>query len=254
VNAGRVLIIVDDEWTATLLARFLPQAGYAVDLAREAREGFTRARRNIPDCVVCDVSLPDIDGYWVVRRLRSEPGPVSQVPIAFLVPADDGAARLQGLALGADAVIGRPFREEEVVAQVGALIAMAHRLRRRRDSMLDIPPSSRIGGAAVFHGDLAQFSVATALALLEMERRTGSLKVKDASGAREVVFEVVDGALVRVLEGRAPTHPIDRIREVMRWEQGRFAYENAEIPPGPERQAIGALLLEAMRLEDEAAR
>jgi len=254
VSAGRVLIIEDDEWMKTLLVRFLAQAGLVVEAAREAREGFARARRAIPDCVVCDVALPDIDGFWVVRRVRAEPGPLSQVAFAFLVAAEDSPARLQGLEMGADTVITKPFREEEVVAQVRALIAMAQRLRRRRDSMLDIPPSSRIGGAAVFHGDLSQFSVATALALLEMERRTGRLKVKAADGDREIAFEARDGALTRATRDGVARDPIELLREVMKWQDGRFSYENSAVDAAEVRQGIGALLLEAMRLEDEAHR
>ncbi|HOU93950.1 MAG TPA: response regulator [Polyangiaceae bacterium] len=254
MSAGRVLIIEDDEWMTTLLARFLAQADHVVEATREARDGFARARRAIPDCVICDVALPDIDGFWVVRRVRAEPGPLSQVAFAFLAAAGDGPARLQGLEMGADIVITKPFREEEVVAQVRALIAMAQRLRRRRDSMLDIPPSSRIGGAAVFHGDLSQFSVATALALLEMERRTGTLKVKAARGDREIAFEALDGALARATSDGQAKDPIELIREVMKWQDGRFFYENSAITPADARQGIGALLLEAMRLEDEAHR
>lgn len=248
------MIIEDDEWTATLLLRFLVEAGYTAELVREAREGFERARHAIPDCVLCDVALPDIDGFWVIRRLRTEQGPLGQVPLALLTSADDSPARLQGLKMGADVVIGKPFRNEEVVAQVAALIAMVQRQRRKLDSMLDIAPTSRFGGDAVFHGDLAQFSVATALALLEMERRTGCLKVKPSQGPRELSFDVLDGALIRVTDGGRTTEPIERIREVMRWQEGRFAYESTEVAPGDVRQGIGALLLEAMRREDEANR
>ncbi|MBN2193916.1 MAG: response regulator [Polyangiaceae bacterium] len=254
MSAGRVLIIVDDEWMATLLVRFLEQAGYLVENTREARQGFDRARRAIPDCVICDVQLPDIDGFWVVRRIRTEQGPVSQVPLALLAQADDVPSRLQGLRIGADVIITKPFRDEEVVAQVGALIAMVNRLRRKRDSVLDHPPSSRIGGAAVFHGDLAEFSVATALALLEMERRTGVLKVKDNDGRREIVYEVLDGALARVLDNGKRADPIDIIRETMRWQGGRFAFESTEVAAAILRQGIGVLLLEAMRREDETNR
>jgi two-component system OmpR family response regulator len=254
VSGARVLIIEEDEWTSALLVRFLREAGYVVEVAREARAGLERARRAIPDCVICDAVLPDIDGFWVIRRLRTEHGPLGQVPLAFLTPGEDSAVRMQALKMGADVTIAKPFRNEEVVAQVAALLAMATRHRRKRDSMLEIPPSTRLGGGAVFRGDLAQFSVATALALLEMERRTGVLKVTGPAAHGEIVFEVLDGALVRVTSNGKGVDPIATIRESMGWSEGRFAYESTPVAPGALRQGIGGLLLEAMRLEDEANR
>lgn len=255
MSGHRVLIIEDDEWVSAVLARVLEASGYVVDLATEARSGLAKARTVIPDCVICDVVLPDIDGFWVARRLRTDPGPVSQIPIIFLTSADDTQSRLQGLEMGADVYITKPFRNEEVVAQVGALITMANRLRKKRDSMMDLAPSSRLGGAgagAAFNGDLAQFSAATALALLEMERRTGTLNVKTKD--EDVLFDVDEGALLRVTVNGHDRVPVDVLRNVMKWTEGRFAFKSGPVTPAFQRQGIGVLLLEAMRREDEANR
>ncbi|HEY5373624.1 MAG TPA: response regulator, partial [Polyangiaceae bacterium] len=72
---GRILIIEQDEWESTLLAKFLGEAGYEVHVAAEARAGFEKVRELQPDCILCDVNLPDIDGFWVARRVRTEPSP-----------------------------------------------------------------------------------------------------------------------------------------------------------------------------------
>ncbi len=166
MSGHRVLIIENDEWISAVLARVLEDSDYVVEVAADARAGLSKARTIIPDCVICDIALPDIDGFWVAKRLRTDQGPVSEIPIIFLTDADDGQAGMQSLEMGADVYIAKPFRNDEVVAQVGALITMANRLRKKkRDSMMDIPPSSRMTGHA-FHGDLSQFSAATALALL----------------------------------------------------------------------------------------
>ena len=68
---GRVLVIDGDEWIGPLLARALREKGFEADVCGEAREGFTKACATMPDCVVCSFELPDIDGYWVARRLRT---------------------------------------------------------------------------------------------------------------------------------------------------------------------------------------
>ncbi len=248
-----MLIIEDDEWVSALLAKFLRDEDYLVDTAVEAREGFDKACELLPDCIICDVSLPDIDGFWVARKVRTEQSRVATTPFLFLSSADDTASRLQGLNVGADMYLTKPFRHEEVVAQVGALIDMAERLTEQRDSFSHAPVSSKSSPA--FRGDLAQLSVATVFTLLEMERRSGHFKVRDESG-RTIVFELCEGALVRVLDDEQPTDALPAIREVVTWKTGRLWFRPEPVAdPGPDaRKSIGMLLLEAVRLEDEAGR
>ena len=73
VARGRVLIIEHEEWESALLTRLLGEAGFEVHLATEARAGFDKVRELQPDCILCNVQLPDIDGFWVARRVRTEP-------------------------------------------------------------------------------------------------------------------------------------------------------------------------------------
>ena len=140
-----------------------------------------------------------------------------------------------------------------MVAQVGALIDMANRLRKQRESFTSEGPISAPGAA--FTGDIAQMSVATVLTLLELERRSGHLKVRSDSG---------QVALLRA--GRAACWPAQRstttcsspravLRETLRWKKGSFTFRSAEVAQlSGARQTIGGLLIEAMRLEDEARR
>ena len=79
-------------------------------------------------CIVCDVDLPDQSGYWVARKIRSHPTKVAIVPIVFLSGLDDREHRLEGFQVGGDAYLTKPFRIDEVVAQVDALIQMAARI------------------------------------------------------------------------------------------------------------------------------
>lgn len=246
-----MLIIEDDEWVAALLAKFLSDAGYEVHRATEAQDGFKRAQELEPDCIVCDVVLPDIDGYWVARKVRTDASALATTPFLFLTSADDSASRLQGLNVGADAYITKPFRHEEVVAQVGALIDMAERLREQRDSFMDMPVSSRTSPA--LRGDIAQMSFTTVLTLLEMERRTGRLKVR-TDGPRTAAFEISNGELVGSELDAAPADPVAAMREVLKWKEGRFWFRPVEVSVRESRTSIGVLLLEAVRLDDESRR
>lgn len=250
-----MLIIEQEEWEATLLAKFLSEAGFEVHVAREARAGFDKVRELQPDCILCSVNLPDIDGFWVARRVRTEPTRVSTTPFLFLTDADDTESRLQGLNVGADLYLTKPFHNEEVVAQVGALIDMANRLRKQRDGFSSDGPASS-GLAAAFTGDIAQMSVATVLTLLELERRSGRLKVRGESG-KVALLELTDGKFAGGTLDNQPWGPTELLREVLRWKKGSFSFRGAQAgavsDSGPQ-QKIGGLLLEAMRLEDESRR
>ncbi len=249
---GRVLIIEAEEWEAALLTRFLSEAGYEVHVAGEARAGFDKIRELQPDCILCSVNLPDIDGFWVARRVRTEPTRVATTPFLFLTEADDSESRLQGLNVGADLYLTKPFRNDEVVAQVGALIDMANRLRKQRDSFSSDGPASSIAGAA-FTGDIAQMSVATVLTLLELERRSGRLKVR---GDRVALLELTEGKFAAGTLDDQPWNSTELLREVLRWKKGSFSFRGSQgtASDSGEQQKIGGLLLEAMRLEDESRR
>ena len=244
---GQVLIIEDDEWAAALLAKVLKDAGFEVDIAEGARQGFARACELKPDCIVCDVALSDIDGFWVARRVRTEPTEVSTTPFLFLTGVDDKDSRLQGFNVGADAYMVKPFVADEVIAQVRALIDMASRLRESRDSIVSGPMSSP--EAPAVSGDVSQMSIATLLTVFEMERRTGRLKVREPGGT-VASFEVSEGMLTRALLDAAETKAVEVLREAMRWADGEFWFRQVAIDGEPQG-ALSALLLEAMRLEDE---
>jgi two-component system, OmpR family, response regulator len=252
VAKGRILIIEQDEWESTLLSKVLAEVGYEVHVASEARAGFDQVRALSPDCILCDVNLPDIDGFWVARRVRTEPSKVATTPFLFLTDAEDSESRLQGLNVGADLYLTRPFRNEEVVAQVSALINMANRLREQRETFSSEAPISSSGAA--FTGDIAQMSVATVLTLLELERRTGQLKVRSDTG-RVTLLELNEGTLGKAMLDDQVQEPTPVLRETLRWKRGRFTFRNMQAgEPSDSRQSIGRILIEAMRLEDEARR
>ena len=242
-----MLIIEDDEWESTLLKRVLVEAGYAVEVVATAREGFARAKAWLPACIVCDVMLPDIDGLWVARMVRLDAAPLSSTPFLFLTSDEDKDARLQGFKVGADMFLTKPYRVEEAVAQVVALVDMAHRMRER----VSFGPASSESAPAL-RGDIGQIDLSTVLTLLEMERRTGFLKVR-TDGGETVSFELQDGGLERATLDEAPAEATVLFRKVFGWKEGRFWFRAAPVVRGAASpSAIGPLMLEAMRLMDEA--
>jgi two-component system response regulator MprA len=116
--SARILIIEDDEAILKFLRRGLAYEGYQVDTATDGQSGLGLARDNPPDLVVLDLMLPGIDGMEVCRRLRAG-GPV---PILILTAKDSVNDRIQGLDMGADDYMVKPFNLDELLARVRALL------------------------------------------------------------------------------------------------------------------------------------
>ncbi len=131
---GRVLVVEDDEDIADVLRRSLRQEGHEVRSATGGADALRQAVEFVPDLVVLDLGLPDIDGVEVCRRLRSD----GDVPILILTARTDTEDRVEGLDAGADDYLAKPFEREELLARMRAL------LRRR-------PPR---GAASLTVGDL----------------------------------------------------------------------------------------------------
>jgi two-component system OmpR family response regulator len=245
MSRGSVLVIDDDEWVGRLLAVALRESDYEVVCCPSAVEGFDKAVEIVPDCIICDVDLPDVDGFWVARKIRMSPDRVSVTPFLFLSGLDDRDTRLQGFHVGADVYMTKPFRIDEVVAQVGALVQMAARLRQSRKTFLSVPPTE-----AAMVGDLAQMSVATVLTLLDMERRSGKLEV--STREQKAVLFIVAGAIGGATLNEEKRDPLELLRTLLAWTQGRFAFHPDTSETKATREtSINALLMEAVRLEDE---
>ena len=243
----RVLVIEGDDAFGRELGRALRGRSFVVETCRRAQDGFRRASDGTWDCIVCNPELPDIDGVWIARRIRTEPGKVSKVPLLFVGELGDGTVRAQALGVGVDVFIARPPAiVADVVAQIGALIAMRHRL----DGEDNGPPSTSM--SAAIRGDLSAFPLASLLMMREMERQSGTVTVVAQSGKR-CVLTLTAGLFATTESGGVPRPPLDVLREVLSWRSGHFSFHPRESDalPAP-RASVGALVLEAMRLEDEA--
>jgi DNA-binding response OmpR family regulator len=248
MSRGVVLVIEDDQWVACLLEGAIREAGYDVTVCATALAGLEEATTVNPECIICDVDLPDNDGYSVARSVRTHPSSVSVTPFLFLSGLDDAESRIAGFHVGADVYITKPFRIDEVVAQVNALVQMAARLRRRRDSLRSLPPGAT---PPAIDGDLGQMSIATVLTVLEMERRCGTFRV--TSKRRRAFLEIASGAVTCGVVGSTNVPPLTALRTMLAWSVGRFSFTpeaNGTAPP-PGAKSLGALLVEAMRLADE---
>jgi DNA-binding response OmpR family regulator len=116
-NKPKILIIEDDLDVAEMLNAYFRVQGYEVFTVNWGEDGVRSCQTVHPDLVILDIRLPDIDGYEVARRLRSDRR-TADVPIIFLTEKRDRSDRLQGLELGADDYITKPFDVQELRLRV----------------------------------------------------------------------------------------------------------------------------------------
>ncbi len=115
----RVLIVEDDELLAAGLMRVLEQSGYAVDRAGNGEQADAMLSVDNYDLVVLDIGLPGIDGFAVLKRLRSRN---QSCPVMILTARDDVADKVRGLDSGADDYLVKPFALNEFEARLRALV------------------------------------------------------------------------------------------------------------------------------------
>ncbi len=117
MGKGRILVVEDDGDISNMLRIYFSSQGYEVLVAARGGEVLDRCKHQLPHVIVLDIMLPDIDGYEVCKKLRTNLR-TSHIPIIFLTQKDERSDRIQGLELGADDYITKPFDIEELRLRV----------------------------------------------------------------------------------------------------------------------------------------
>lgn len=131
MGKARLLLVEDDVDIANMLKIYFSAQGYDVDVVTHGSAAVEKTRHVMPHLIVLDIMLPDIDGYEVCRILRQNTR-TSHIPVIFLTQKDERGDKLQGLELGADDYITKPFDIEELKLRVQNAIA-----RSERESLTD---------------------------------------------------------------------------------------------------------------------
>jgi two-component system OmpR family response regulator len=121
----RVLVVDDEEHITELVAMGLRYNGFEVERAASGRAALAAVEAHRPDLIVLDVMLPDLDGFEVARRLRADGGEVTRIPVIFLTARDATEDKVQGLRLGSDDYVTKPFSIEELIERVRAVLRRA---------------------------------------------------------------------------------------------------------------------------------
>lgn len=189
----RLLVVEDDIDIANMLKIYFTGLQFDVDVANRGMDALDKVKHVLPHLLVLDIMLPDIDGYEVCRRLRSSTR-TSHIPVIFLTQKDERSDKLQGLELGADDYITKPFDIEELKLRVQGAIR-----RSERESLTD--PRSGLPAGRLIEEQLRRIIRATDWALIDL-RMNNFEAFKDVYGfvagddvirfASMVIGEVVD--------------------------------------------------------------
>ena len=118
MNRGHVLVVDDDADIRGLLRELLERQGYQVTEAANGRDGLRALYASPPDVVLLDISMPELDGWETLERIRD----VSEVPVAMLTARAAELEKVRGLKGGADDYITKPFGRQELLARIEAML------------------------------------------------------------------------------------------------------------------------------------
>src|SRR5580698_5603446 len=131
----KILVIDDEEWLREMIQLALRQKGYDVVEAENGEVGIEKARKILPDLVLCDVNMEKVDGYLTLSSLRGDPA-TAAIPFILMTGLADNAGMRHGMELGADDYLPKPFTLDALYAAVQARLKKAQAMREEAERKL----------------------------------------------------------------------------------------------------------------------
>lgn len=194
--AGHLLLVDDEPGLREAVQAYLEDSGFEVDVASNAREGLDLARQKLPDLVITDIMMPQVDGYQFLQQLRDDPQ-FKALPVVFLTARGMTSDRIQGYNAGCDAYLPKPFDPDELVAII--------------TNLLGKQSAGRAGGDEEVHNiaDLAR-QIADIKSMLSQRgggvpQNTSAIKLDLTPREQSVLDLVVDGLMNKEIARRLET-------------------------------------------------
>jgi CheY-like chemotaxis protein len=259
----RILIVDDDPWILRMVSTLLEKRGYGIFTAEDGEEGVLKADQARPDLIITDVMMPRMDGWQMVRALRSRPE-LAFIPVIFLTALGGEEDRIKGFRLGADDYLAKPFRFEELDLRVQNALKKAKQARvphgdgegeakKKTPSGVNFPKQN-VG----IHGNLEQLGLSSLLVIVEMERKSGMLRI-ERPGATGRLFAREGRVIAARVDGDAAPKDArkgaEAVYHMLTWSSGRFDFAAVDVDMEDEVQSTTThLLMEGARLIDEGKR
>jgi DNA-binding response OmpR family regulator len=232
---GRTILVVEDEEAIrVLIEKLLVSGGHRVVATGEPARAVELARRENPDLVLCDIAMPEMDGYAVLRALQADPT-TSHFPVVFLTAAREFTERVRAFRFGVVDYVTKPFTREMLLRRVERILEG----RRERTGLVE-----EAGGDK---------SVAALLAEVQREARSGILTVQKPGGEAHAV--IAGGAVVESTLPRDPTPGASvRFQELDMEREHIVPHDPARLPGDPsvaiDLESLPAVLRTVLIVDD----
>src|SRR5215470_2963834 len=140
MSEKKILVIEDEAETLENLVLMLEMEGFKPFSAPNGRAGVTVAKKELPDVILCDVSMPELDGYGVLETLRKDAATVA-IPFIFLTARGDKKDLRTGMNLGADDYLTKPASAEEVLSAINARLDRHEEKEQAAMSRVELKPN-----------------------------------------------------------------------------------------------------------------
>jgi len=235
---NKILIVDDNPNVLKLLNISLSKAGYEIVEAENGEVAFEVANKEIPDLIISDIMMPQMDGIelcWMIR----ENSKVPLVPFIFLTSFDDSEMEIRGFRAGADEYLNKPIDRKELLERVAELLDRTQKLKTIEDKT-DTKKS--------FAGELKDLSIVELVQMLNLNKKSGVLKI-EGKGSGEIYLQ--GGQLIGAKSGDQEGE--EAIYELVTYEKGTFNFEvSDEEFPNNIKSGTMNVIMEACRIMDES--
>lgn len=230
IREKKVLIVDDNESLLMALEYSIQQAGYTVLKAVDGEIAFKIANAEYPDIIVSDITMPEMDGIELCKKIRSVPS-LSETPFILLTALGEPDERVKGLRSGADDYIVKPFDIEELIARIDI---MYKNIQKRQFSN-------------TLSGNLKELAIIDMLQILAQAHKEGVLRIN--AGDQSGIISICDGKIMDAsfmdFTGE------DALVELFTLTEGHFNYVPQEVASGAMSKPVNYIIFEVIRLIDE---
>jgi CheY-like chemotaxis protein len=237
-----ILVVDDEKQNRVLLTGLFKEDGYQIFLAKNGAQALERAREHLPDLILLDVLMPEMDGYQVIRELKADPV-TRDIPVIFISALDSADSEEKGLALGAVDYISKPFHPSIARARVRNHLCLraAHNQLRAQKQSLEEAAALRDDVERIMHHDLKSPLNGILMATHMLLNETGD----ESAAERTELLQSIEKSGYTMLE------MISRSLDLYKMEQGIYQYRAQPVDLLPVlRRVIGdnGALVRTLRL------
>jgi DNA-binding NarL/FixJ family response regulator len=205
----RLLIVDDEPKLLGAVAETLSEEGYQVSTALSGREALLRLAESLPDLIISDVRMPNMDGYQLVSTLRSNPR-TELIPIIFLTAKGKREDRITGFRNGVDAYVTKPFDPEELLVIIANILNRAARISAELARLMNTSADKSVSVPLIYDEDLTSSEMRIASLVAK------GLSNKEIAAQLDVSVRTVEGHISNILSKKGWNSRVEIVRHILK--------------------------------------